>query len=148
MTMKDWRGTPIVPGALVIYGAGVGRSIALVEAEVAELSPEKGTVKLKVIRRAYGGGTQDYVRVGADRLIVVNDLPPTELPTQNERNAEATRRMHERNRIEDTHNFPEYDWNSCRSPGYVSWSDRICPNCKLTYAVAMQYDDPQECVVN
>jgi hypothetical protein len=33
--VTDWRGTPIVPGALVIYGAPVGRSIAMVEATVA-----------------------------------------------------------------------------------------------------------------
>jgi hypothetical protein len=146
--VKDWRGTPIVPGALVIYGAGVGRSIALVEAEVAELNPEKGTVKLKVIRRGYGGGTQDYVRVGANRLVVVNDLPPTEIPTQNERNAEATRRMEEHDRVEKTHAFPEYRYMRWNDPNYFDSSDRVCTKCAGRYGDVMYpYGSPQECVV-
>jgi hypothetical protein len=87
---KDWRGTPITPGALVIYGAPVGRSIAMVEATVADpmLTPS-GRIWLDVIRRAYGGyGHENQrVHVGADRLTVVTALPPSELMTEDEKKA-------------------------------------------------------------
>lgn len=90
----DWRGTPITPGALVIYGAPVGRSIALVEATVADpmLTPS-GRIWLDVIRRAYGGwgDSKRRVHVGADRLTVVDILPPTTMPTDVEKHAEKTR---------------------------------------------------------
>ena len=143
--MQDWRGTPIEPGALVIYGAGVGRSIALVEAEVVELFPDKDTVKLKVIRRGFGGGTQEHVRVGSSRMIVVHSLPPTDVPTQNERNAESKRRMEEHDRVEATHAFPEaiFRYND---PAYIPFHDRVCAKCAGRYGDVMYpYDSPQEC---
>lgn len=87
----DWRGTPIRPGALVIYGAPVGRSIAMVEAIVTDpmLTPS-GRIWLDVQRRAYGswpreGDEPKRVHVGADRLTVVADLPPTTRLTEPER---------------------------------------------------------------
>lgn len=84
---RDWRGTPITPGALVIYGAPVGRSIALVEATVADpmLTPS-GRIWLNVQRRAYGhSDTSRRVHVGADRLTVVTALPPTTRLTEQEK---------------------------------------------------------------
>jgi hypothetical protein len=84
----DWRGTPITPGALVIYGAPVGRSIAMVEARVGDpmLSPS-GRIWLEVDRRSYGGwgDGKRRVHVGADRLTVVTELPPTTMPTEIEK---------------------------------------------------------------
>lgn len=85
----DWRGTPITPGATVIYGAGVGRSIELVEATVLPEpgSPHKahlaanGEVWLRLVRRSYQTPSTDRVRVGPDRLTVVTELPPTTVPT-------------------------------------------------------------------
>jgi len=86
-TPTDWRGTPIQPGNLVIYGAPVGRSIAMVEATVANpmLTPS-GRIWLDVTRRSYGsyGYDNKRVHVGADRLTVVTELPPTDLPTEDE----------------------------------------------------------------
>lgn len=87
--LTDWRGTPIAPGATVIYGAGVGRSIELVEATVQPEpgNPDKahqtanGDVWLTVTRRSYQKPSTDRVRAGADRLTVVAELAPTDLPT-------------------------------------------------------------------
>lgn len=91
--VTDWRGTPITPGALVVYGAPVGRSIAMVEAVVATpmLTPS-GRIWLDVIRRSYGqSGTEvGKVHVGADRLTVVTELPPSAMPTAADVAAEAT----------------------------------------------------------
>lgn len=104
----DWRGTPITEGALVIYGAPVGRSIALVEAEVVGFT-ESGRVNLRIIRRAYGwtdARSKDVVHVGADRLIVVNDLPPTDVPLQADVKAEKQRAAEERKRLFATHEWP------------------------------------------
>lgn len=84
----DWRGTPITPGALVIYGAPAGRSITMVEATVADpmLSPS-GRIFLNVVRRSYWHTDGGKVHVGADRLTVVTALPPTTVPTDAERAA-------------------------------------------------------------
>lgn len=81
----DWRGTPITPGALVIYGGPVGRSIQMVEATVADpmLTPS-GRIWLNVVRRSYDDDSDGRVHVGADRLVVVGQLPPTALPTATE----------------------------------------------------------------
>lgn len=83
---RDWRGTPITEGATVVYGASVGRSVALVEGSVTGFTPS-GRVWVYVIRRAYGGGWGDEapkVHVGADRLTVVSSLPVSDVPTQPE----------------------------------------------------------------
>jgi hypothetical protein len=89
----DWRGTPITPGALVIYGGPAGRSITMVEAIVADpmLSPS-GRIWLNVIRRSYAHTDGAKVHVGADRLTVVTGLPPTTVPTEAERHEAEERK--------------------------------------------------------
>jgi hypothetical protein len=91
--MKDARGVDIHVGATCVYGAGVGRSIALVEAVVDGFT-DAGRVWLKVVRRSYGGGWadgKDRVHVGADRLVIVDLLPASDLPTEAERQAAQRR---------------------------------------------------------
>jgi hypothetical protein len=87
--IRDWRGTPIEPGQLVVYGAGVGRSIEMVEAIVADdMLTKAGAIRLDVVRRSYGNWKQrTRVAVGPDRLTVVEALPPTKKFTQAERSA-------------------------------------------------------------
>jgi hypothetical protein len=94
----DWRGTPIKPGALVIYGGPAGRSITMVEATVADpmLSPS-GRIWLNVIRRSYAHTDGAKVHVGADRLTVVTGLPPTTVPTEAERAARGEAQRKARN---------------------------------------------------
>ncbi|MFE7624271.1 hypothetical protein [Streptomyces sp. NPDC057509] len=85
-TAKDARGVDIIEGATCIYGALVGRSIALVEGVIDGFTPS-GRVWVKVVRRAYGGGWADgkeRVHVGADRLVIVAALPDCDLPTERE----------------------------------------------------------------
>ncbi|MFJ9213025.1 hypothetical protein [Streptomyces sp. NPDC102264] len=93
MTAKDARGVEIFEGATCIYGAGVGRSIALVEAVVDGFT-DSGRVWLKVVRRSYGASTwgtpRERVHVGPDRLVLVDTLPKCDLPTDVEK-AEASR---------------------------------------------------------
>lgn len=92
-TAKDARGVEIHEGATCVYGAGVGRSIALVEAVVDGFT-DSGRVWLKVVRRSYGATTwgkpRDRVHVGPDRLVIVDALPECDLPTDAEK-AEASR---------------------------------------------------------
>ncbi len=91
---KDWRGTPINIGDICIYGAPVGRSIAMVQAIVDGFT-ESGRVWLKVKHRSYGGGWSDSknrVHVGADRLTIVLALPPTELPDEDEKTIESLKK--------------------------------------------------------
>lgn len=98
--MKDWRGTEIVEGQTVIYGAPVGRSIALVEGVVDGFTPS-GRVWILVKHRAYGyysSDSKNRVHVGPDRLTIVDALPPTDLPTQSEKVAEAQERLRNRRR--------------------------------------------------
>lgn len=83
----DARGVEIVEGASCIYGAPVGRSIALVEGVIAGFTPS-GRVWVRIVRRAYGGGWSDSkerVHVGPDRLVVVDALPESGLPTDAEK---------------------------------------------------------------
>ncbi|MGW6949009.1 hypothetical protein ACWGHD_19045 [Streptomyces xanthophaeus] len=101
----DARGVPITVGATCIYGAAVGRSIALVEG-VIDGYTASGRVWVKVVRRAYGGSGIDRaerVHVGADRLVIVDALPACELPTQAEVLVRERRDLRERYRryIED-----------------------------------------------
>lgn len=105
---RDWRGTPIVPGSLVIYGAPVGRSIALVEAEVVGFT-KTGRVNVRIIRRAVGGSwsEREVVHVGADRLVVVAMLPPSDVPLTSSLIADREAAEAERKRIRATHDFPE-----------------------------------------
>lgn len=94
-TAKDARGVDITEGASCIYGAPVGRSIALVEGVIDGFTAS-GRVWVKVVRRAYGGSSswgtvRDRVHVGADRLVIVDVLPKCDLPTDAEE-AAANRR--------------------------------------------------------
>lgn len=140
-TPKDWRGTPIVPGALVIYGAPVGRSIAMVEAEVVGFT-KSGRVNVRVVRRAYGnwGEQKEIVHVGADRLTIVEKLPPTEVPTDKELNAIRKAEWEERNRIAETHLFPYYSY--AYNTGQPAYSDRECERCGYKYGVITSYECP------
>lgn len=92
---KDWRGVTIKEGQTVIYGAPVGRSIALVEAVVDGFT-DSGRVWLKVKHRAYGdwGDSAPRVHVGHDRLTIIDSLPPTTLPDQGpKKKAEAKKKV-------------------------------------------------------
>lgn len=138
---KDWRGTPIVPGAPVIYAASVGRSTTLVEGEVVGFT-KSGRVNVRVIRRSYGHAwvdSKDVVHVGHDRLLVINPdtLPPTTLPTQREGVAIQQARYAERERIRDSHtgmNYVEdrinlsyrYRWTPCTVCGTTEPYSKEC----------------------
>lgn len=94
-TMKDARGVDIEEGDVCIYGATVGRSVALVEGVVDGFTTS-GRVWVKVVRRAYGssaswGTPRERVHVGPDRLVIVDSLPECDLPTDAEE-AAANRR--------------------------------------------------------
>ena len=77
----DARGVRIEPGDRVVYGAGVGRSIEMVEARVRDENPftATGRVRLQVVSRSFGGfgtwHTAETVAVRPDRLVVVTELP-------------------------------------------------------------------------
>lgn len=118
--MVDWRGTPITEGALVIYGAPVGRSIQMVEATVDGFTPS-GRVWLKVVRRSFTGSYTDRVHVGADRLTIVTQLPPTALETAAEQIVRRERERVERERRWATHDI-------VTEPGPETWS-RGTPRC-------------------
>lgn len=95
MTVTDWRGTPIVEGSLLVYGAGVGRSIELVEAVYTGELTETGRLWVRVWRRSYsGGGTgcKTRVHIGADRVTVVQGLADSDLPTEDERIIQSLKR--------------------------------------------------------
>ncbi|MFF1684484.1 MULTISPECIES: hypothetical protein [unclassified Streptomyces] len=82
----DARGIEVKEGASCIYGAPVGRSIALVEGVIDGFTPS-GRVWVRIVRRAYGGGwsnSKDRVHVGSDRLVIVDSLPESDLPTNEE----------------------------------------------------------------
>lgn len=118
-TTVDWRGTPIRVGDTVIYGAPVGRSIAMVEAIVDGFT-DSGRVWLLVKHRAFGGYGEGKprVHVGPDRLTVVTQLPPTDLPLEEDKNGERRRRSFEYHsgqlQILEAGEVPEYyqhdDW--------------------------------------
>jgi hypothetical protein len=113
--VTDARGVEISSGDTVIYGFGVGRSVAMCEGVVlgepvmernvnvdTKVSLTKsGRVRLRVVRRSYGGGEKPVVDIAPDRLVVLKPglnnqeeldpdcptLPPSPLPTQDEANA-------------------------------------------------------------
>lgn len=138
--MKDWRGTPIEIGALCIYGAPVGRSIALVEAEVVGYT-KSGRINVRIVRRAYGGSwsSKEVVHVGADRLVVVNELPPSDLPLTSEAIAAKKELAAERDRVEKTHDFPPWEWDAQTRSGY-----RPCRRCHAD-RYTVRYDTLKEC---
>ena len=122
--IRDWRGTPIEPGQTVIYGSSVGRSIQLVEGEVDSFT-KSGRVRVRVIRRSYTTGSKEVVVVGADRLTIVESLPPTSNPTQVEEYAAVA----EKRRRRATHDMPPYflDHAPWKNP------EKACRRCGLTY---------------
>lgn len=113
MTLVDARGVEISPGDTCLYGFGVGRSVAMAEgvvlsekdtyADMPTASPRfvsltaSGRVRVRIIRRSYGGGGEKpVVDIAPDRLVVLKPspypelmgphLPPSPLPTQDEAN--------------------------------------------------------------
>lgn len=103
MTLLDARDVPIKPGASVVYGFGVGRSIAMAEGVVEEKGGEisltpTGRVWVQVVRRSYSSGTQKRVHVANDRLVVVDALPASPQPTQLEGNVAKWTEQRERYR--------------------------------------------------
>lgn len=106
----DARGVKIEPGDTAVWGFGVGRSVAMAEGVVmgapdplnrfdtaVSLTPS-GRVRVRVVRRSYGGGEKPVVDVAPDRLVVLKSaynnweeyrhwrLPDSPLPTQAEEN--------------------------------------------------------------
>lgn len=140
--VRDWRGTPIVPGALVVYGAPVGRSIAMVEGTVDGFT-KSGRVNVRIIRRSYGGWSQgkDVVHVGADRLTIVETLPPTDVLTDKEKYEQRRAEAAERERIENTHDFPPVEHYRYNDPTYVAYGDKVCRQCHHTRNAVM-HDAP------
>lgn len=140
---RDWRGVPIEVGALVIYGAPVGRSIAMVEGTVDGFT-KSGRVNVRVIRRAYGySDMKPVVHVGQDRLTVVSPLPESLMPTEAEKNAEGAARLAERERIHATHG--EFEKTELRPGfGYRYVPPGPCSRCGLEYRRSFQ----QECEVS
>lgn len=110
--LTDARGVMINPGDTVIYGFGVGRSIAMAEGVVLgereyhldEYRPltvsltGSGRVRIRVIRRSYSSGEKPVVDIAPDRLVVLKQaytadsmvseafLPDSPLPTQDQAN--------------------------------------------------------------
>lgn len=84
--VTDWRGTPITPGALVVYGTPTGRSphvgVTVTEAVIADpMHADHGSIWVDVIRhsREWTGATR--VKVHPRKVTVVAGLPPSALPT-------------------------------------------------------------------
>lgn len=135
----DWRGVPLAPGQMVIYGAPVGRSIAMVEAEVVELymtKPEYGTpqpkVKLRIINRAYGGSYKEFVSVGQDRVTIVEKLPASGIKktaTDEIREREEKEALQKKTRA--THDLDPEPRGS--DSGWRAWYDKPCRSCSLNY---------------
>lgn len=121
--LTDARGVTISPGDVVLYGFGVGRSVAMAEGVVIpEAGPEpddghvvsltaSGRVRIRVIRRSYSSGEKPVVDIAPDRLVVLKlvdgplqpgtpdpcfALPHSPLPTQDQANAVKLRENMER----------------------------------------------------
>ena len=95
--VKDWRGTPIEIGQVVLYGTG--RSVEMVEGTV-EGFTKSGRVTVQIIRRSHGWPSQERVHVGPGNLTVIDLLPDATAPTMTEerklRSAAAVARSTER----------------------------------------------------
>lgn len=101
--LTDARDVPIKPGATVVYGFGVGRSIAMAEGVVEEKDGEvsltpSGRVWVQVVRRSFSSGEKGRVHVQADRLVVVDVLPASPQPTQLEGNVAEWQKQRDRYR--------------------------------------------------
>lgn len=112
--LTDARGVLIEPGDAVIYGFGVGRSVAMAEGRIRDdgyghvSTTTSGRVWVTIVRRSYGEGTEERVHVAPDRLVVLkrlfeNDdkavmwLPDSPLPTQDIKNRTETSKALARN---------------------------------------------------
>ena len=103
--LTDARGVEIEAGDTVIWGFGVGRSVAMAEGVVVGCDcndrdcrsgvergvslTASGRVRIRVVRRSCDSGEKPVVDVAPDRFIVLKDwdggrpaLPPSPLPTQ------------------------------------------------------------------
>lgn len=95
--LLDARGVKIEPGDAVIYGYGVGRSVAMAEGEVVDDGGKvsvtrSGRVRIRIVRRSYRHGVKPVIDLAADRMVVLKalagwpvdqpHLPPSPLPTQ------------------------------------------------------------------
>lgn len=139
----DARGIPIEIGRTCIYGAPVGRSIALVEA-VVEGFTKSGRVNVRPVRRAYGSsagyssfGTREVVHVGCDRLTIVDQLPASPYATEAEKAEKARVERAERDRLEATHDIPTWEeWEALHPIDRTGWTitqrpHRTCRRCGL-----------------
>lgn len=146
---RDWRGTPITPGALVIYGAPVGRSIAMVEAIVAApMTTPSGRIWLNVQRRAYGsswaadGEQIRKVHVGADRLTVVGVLPPTLVLTEQEKADRREEQRTRRRRWVDTHHEVNVHTDKTSPHTGYTYCVQDCGNESLRFDKAWEMGRP------
>lgn len=95
--ITDARGVVIEPGDRVIYGFGVGRSVAMAEGVVVgeegcvyrmtdcnvpdcsmtlvSLTPT-GKVRVRVVRRSYSSGEKPVVAINPDRLVTLKPVIP------------------------------------------------------------------------
>lgn len=94
--LLDARGVKIEPGDTVIYGFGVGRSVAMAEGVVlgGECSCEQpmtscpahpeygsprlaltptGMIRVRVVRRSYSSGEKPVVAINPDRVVVLKE---------------------------------------------------------------------------
>jgi hypothetical protein len=159
MSLVDARGVEIEPGDVCLYGFSVGRSVAMAEAIVmgkgdpnrpgwqssSEVSlTMSGRVRLRVIRRSFGGGEKPVVDVSPYRLVVLKPctelftaggdtvavLPPSPLPTQDEvRRGEIEERISRYTaRLRETELPPDSYWarNGETLADYHVWcADRL-----------------------
>lgn len=116
--LTDARGVLIEPGDAVIYGFGVGRSVAMAEGVIRDdgyghvSTTTSGRVWVTIVRRSYGKGTEERVHVAPDRIVVlkatwldpeapqagmVHALPDSPLPTQDLKNRTETSKALARN---------------------------------------------------
>lgn len=89
--LTDARGVEIAAGDTVIYGFGVGRSVAMAEGVVLAADHEgrhpwppedgwpvsltpKGRVRVRVVRRSYSSGEKPVVDIAPDRLVVLKEV--------------------------------------------------------------------------
>lgn len=116
--LSDARGVPLKPGAHIVYGFGVGRSVAMAEGVIEEadgdvsLTPS-GRVWVRIVRRSYSSGRDPRVHVAPDRLVVVQALPPSPLPTQAQDNVAEWELRRDRYRVRLTalaEGEPLADW--------------------------------------
>ncbi|MFG3710107.1 hypothetical protein [Micromonospora sp. NPDC047730] len=131
---RDWRGTPITPGALVVYAYTSGSSALTAEATVAPapfVTPS-GAIRLDLVRRSSGHGSyRDRVAVSPAGLTVVETLPPTDLPTAAEVREQLEKGRLEREAIKATHDLPSGYWTGrekCARCG-MDWRETLSRRC-------------------